>query len=226
MIRDTLCAYLKFVFLLGLQSVEKGLTSGRLAVCLPRWWAPVVAPGNRCQGEGPTGAGPAGNVSSLHPEWKGTKRACAGSDEKKKKVLWQLLISKSGGFANKVSLLFPQKKELKLVFKIRILRKRQLSLFFSCLQSLYNPMSKGNSKFIHPISLWGLVPLKQIMEMQSQRYEAADVSVSLSGCGCYLDPSSGNNKRTLCSAVWHRKGLPGRGEEAGGEQKKKRQVGC
>ena len=63
------------------------------------------------------------------------------------------------------------------------------------------------------------------MEMQSQRYEAADVSVSLSGCGCYLDPSSGNNKRTLCSAVWHRKGLPGRGEEAGGEQKKKKKTG-
>lgn len=64
-------------------------------------------------------------------------------------------------------------------------------------------------------------PLKQIMEMQSLRYEAADVSVSLSGCGCYLDPSSGNNKRTLCSACLAPKGLPGRGEEAGGEQKSK-----
>lgn len=27
--------------------------------------------------------------------------------------------------------------------------------------------------------------------------------VSLSGCGCYLDLSPGNNKGTLCSSVWH-----------------------
>lgn len=58
-----------------------------------------------------------------------------------------------GGFANKVPLLFPQKKELKLVFKIKILRKDSSYSFFSCPQSLYCPMSKGNSKFIHPISL-------------------------------------------------------------------------
>lgn len=29
--------------------------------------------------------------------------------------------------------------------------------------------------------------------------------VSLSGCSCYLDLSSGNNKGTLCSSVWHQR---------------------
>lgn len=29
--------------------------------------------------------------------------------------------------------------------------------------------------------------------------------VSLSGCGCYLDLSPGNNKGTLCSSVWHQR---------------------
>lgn len=29
--------------------------------------------------------------------------------------------------------------------------------------------------------------------------------LSLSGCGCYLDLSPGNNKGTLCSSVWHQR---------------------
>lgn len=109
-----------------------------------------MAPGNRCQGEGPTGAGPAGNVSSLHPEWKGTKGACAGADEKKK-VLSQLLISESGVFANKVPLLFPQKKELKLVFKIRILRKdSSYSFFFPVLKVFIAQCLKGTPSLYIP----------------------------------------------------------------------------
>ena len=59
-------------------SMEEGLTSGRLAVSPPQWWAPVVALGNCCQGEGPTGAAAAGNVSSLRPKWMRSKWwACA-----------------------------------------------------------------------------------------------------------------------------------------------------
>lgn len=126
-----------------------------------------------------------------------------------------------GGFANKVPLLFPQKKELKLVFKIKILRKdSSYSFFFLSSKSLLPNVWRELQVYTSHLFV-RTCPLKQIMEMQSLRYEAADVSVSLSGCGCYLDPSSGNNKRTLCSACLAPKGLPGREEEAGGEQKSK-----
>lgn len=56
--------------------------------------------------------------------------------------------------------------------------------------------------------------------------------VSLSGCGCYLDLSPGNNKGTLCSSVWHQRptwtGKEGGGKELAprkggvGESKKKK----
>lgn len=59
-----LCTW-SLCFCLDYRERGESLTSGRLAVRPPWWWAPVVALGNRRQGEGPTGAGPAGNVSSL-----------------------------------------------------------------------------------------------------------------------------------------------------------------
>ncbi len=41
--------------------------------------------------------------------------------------------------------------------------------------------------------------------------------VSLSGCGCYLDLSPGNNKGTLCSSVWHQRPT-WTGKEGGGKE--------
>ena len=122
------------------ECVEKAFTSGRLAARPPWWWAPVVALGNRCQEEGPSGAGPAGNASSVPPPKRKRNQVSMCRS-------WRKEITHWSRNPPKILLFFPEYWRLKQFFKIGIQCKK------STRKSLYCPMSRG-IRYYFP--LWGL----------------------------------------------------------------------
>lgn len=108
-----------------------------------------------------------GNQGSMCRSWRKKKGSIAAAD------------IEVGGFANKVPLLFPQKKELKLVFKIRILRKdSSYSFFFPVLKVFIAQCLKGTPSLYIP----------SLCEDLSLKANYGNAKPEMWGCWCVGEP--------------------------------------
>ena len=141
---------------------ERGedLTSGRLAA-RPLWWStPVVALGNRCQAEGPTGAEPAGNVSFLLSRMEVHQASMCRSLQK-------------DFISTKIQHLLPRQRVLKLVFNVREVR---VSIKVFIVQCLKGALSLDTRKSLPFVRTW----------LSNPNY--GNVKPQIWGCWCVGEP--------------------------------------